>query len=270
MHNCLNCGNQVADKYCGICGEKVYTEKDKSLFHFFGDALHFLTHFEGTFLTSLKSMFTKPGLMSLEYCYGLRKKYFKPLSLFLLIIILYLFFPLSNGLNLSLDYHTHSLYHDFASKKVLAMMKQNSLNYEQVADLFSQESKVVSKFFLIILIPAGALFFWLFFHKKRNFFFDHLIFSTEISSFYILAGNILIPFIFLTINGFKPNSGNQFIFTVVISAVYLFYTTIASRRFYQLKFFPSISISFLFLIFYSLFVTLIYRFLLFLITIYLL
>ena len=48
-HKCKNCGNFFYGNYCNICGEKVYTEHDKSILHFFEDAVHFLTHFEGNF-----------------------------------------------------------------------------------------------------------------------------------------------------------------------------------------------------------------------------
>ena len=78
-NECKNCGNRFTGKYCNVCGEKVYTEKDKSIKYIIEEGFHFLTHFEGTFLKSLKAIITRPGTLSLDYCNGIRKKYFKPL-----------------------------------------------------------------------------------------------------------------------------------------------------------------------------------------------
>ena len=85
---CKNCGNSFTGKYCNQCGEKVYGEKDKSVFHFFEEGLHFITHFDGTFFNTLKKLFTQPGQLSVDYCNGKRKSYFKPLSLFLLLVVI--------------------------------------------------------------------------------------------------------------------------------------------------------------------------------------
>ena len=106
-HICKNCNHAFTGKYCNHCGEKVYSEKDRSVLHFFEEGLHFITHFEGTFFNTLKKIFTRPGQLSVDYCNGKRKTYFKPLSLFLLLVVLYLLFPFFEGLNMKLYYHVH-------------------------------------------------------------------------------------------------------------------------------------------------------------------
>src|SRR4029078_451394 len=99
---CKNCGNHFNGNYCNNCGEKVYTEHDRTAFHFLEEGFHFLTHFEGTFFTTIKTIFAKPGQVSVDYANGIRKKYFKLLSLFLLLVVLYLLFPVFEGLNMKL------------------------------------------------------------------------------------------------------------------------------------------------------------------------
>ena len=64
----------------------------------------------GTFFNTLKKIFTKPGQLSVDYCNGKRKTYFKPLSLFLLLVVVYLLFPVFEGLNMKLYYHTHHMF----------------------------------------------------------------------------------------------------------------------------------------------------------------
>src|SRR4051812_49053712 len=97
-HTCKNCGNRFNGKFCNQCGEKVYTDKDRSVLHFVEEGFHFLTHFDGNFITTLKAIFIRPGQLSQDYSIGIRKKYFKPLSLFLILVVLYLLFPMFRGL----------------------------------------------------------------------------------------------------------------------------------------------------------------------------
>src|SRR5918993_3822483 len=103
--SCKHCGNYFNGKYCNKCGEKVYTDHDKSIPHFFEEAFHFLTHFEGTFFTTIKTIFSRPGKLSSDYCNGIRKKYFKPLPLFMLLVVLYLVFPIFSGLNTPFQFY---------------------------------------------------------------------------------------------------------------------------------------------------------------------
>ena len=73
---CKNCQHEFTGKFCNQCGEKVYSEHDKSLKHVFEEGFHFLTHFEGTFFNTLRTIVLRPGKLSLDFCYGIRKRYF--------------------------------------------------------------------------------------------------------------------------------------------------------------------------------------------------
>ena len=193
-HICKNCNHAFTGKYCNSCGEKVYSEKDKFVWHLFEEGLHFITHFDGTFFNTLKKIFTKPGQLSVDYCNGKRKTYFKPLSLFLLLVVLYLLFPMFEGLNMKLYYHTHHpLYGNYARRMVIDIMTQKHLADGQVEPLFHPKSEKVSKFLLLILLPLTALFFWLLTYKKRKYFFDQMVFSAEINCMYLLWGFLLLP-----------------------------------------------------------------------------
>ena len=169
VHICKNCNNSFSGKYCNRCGEKVYNEKDKSVLHLFEEGLHFITHFEGTFFNTLKKIFAKPGQLSVDYCQGKRKTYFKPLSLFLLLVVVYLLFPVFEGLNMKLYYHMHhAIYGQYAMQESRDVMMQKHLTDEQLTTLFQQKSEKASKFLLLVLLPLTALFFWLLSFKKRK------------------------------------------------------------------------------------------------------
>lgn len=194
---CKNCNNHFSGKFCNTCGEKVYTSHDKSITHIFEEGLHFITHFEGSFLTTLKTVFTRPGKFSFDYCNGLRKKYFKPVSLFLLLIVLYLLFPRFQGLNMKLEtYATHKYGFTWASVPLIKAKKESkAIEYRELAVTYDAKSSAVSKIALFFIIPFAAAVLLLLFFTKKKYFFDHVILSFEISAFYIAIHFLFIPFL---------------------------------------------------------------------------
>src|SRR6476469_3259094 len=80
---CKNCGNHFEGEYCNICGEKIYHEHDKRFAHFIEEAFHFTTHFDSKIFRSFWLIFSKPGFLAQEFALGRRKKYFSPVSLFM-------------------------------------------------------------------------------------------------------------------------------------------------------------------------------------------
>ncbi len=108
---CKNCGQQFQGNYCNYCGEKVYHAHDKKFSHFAEEIFHFITHFDNKFFRSFWLMFTNPGFLAREFSEGKRKYYFSPVSLFMIGVVIYLLFPLLQGMN---DYYLEgtSFYRD--------------------------------------------------------------------------------------------------------------------------------------------------------------
>lgn len=271
VHICKNCGNNFTGKFCNICGEKVYTARDKSIKYILGEGFHFLTHFEGTFFKTLKTVFIKPGKLSLDYCNGIRKKYFKPLSFFLMLVILYLLFPVFEGLNMKLYYHTkHNLYGRYATDEILSILRNRHITEEALADSFHHTGEKVSKFLLFIVIPFMAFFSFIAGSTKRKKFYDHFVFSIEAFSFFILWGFLLFPFIlFLSrkVLGFPLFFDAQWQTGITILIVYIPYLSVACKRFFCFKWWYCILYSFLLTAFLLGFLEYIYKFILFLIAI---
>ena len=272
---CKNCNSQFTGKYCNQCGEKLYSEKDKSVVHFFEEGLHFITHFEGTFFNTVKTIFTGPGQLSVDYCNGKRKSYFKPLSLFLLLVVLYLLFPAFEGLNMKLVYHTHhNLYGPYATRKVMEVMKEEHLTDEQLTAIFQHKSEKTSKFLLLLLLPLTALFFWMLTFKKRKYFFDQMVFSAEINCMYLLYGFLLLPLLYFiaekTYHLFTNNFFNASdpVMGIIVYVVIGVYTSIGAQRFYRIKKWQSIGFAVLFCVAHLIIVHYIYKFILFVLVIY--
>lgn len=194
-HTCKNCGNRFNGKFCNQCGEKVYTDKDRSVVHFIEEGFHFLTHFDGNFFTTLKAIFIRPGQLSQDYAIGVRKKYFKPLSLFLILVVLYLLFPLFTGLNMDAKYYPNqAFFGHWADVKIKDFINAHpGMTMDEFRVLFAAKSEKTSKFMLLILLPICAVPLWLMGHRKRPYFFDSLIYSTEFNNVFLIVGFFIIP-----------------------------------------------------------------------------
>lgn len=305
---CKNCGNSFIGKYCNRCGEQVYTNHDKSIFHFFEEALHFLTHFEGKFLTTVKAIFFKPGRLSFDYCNGIRKKYFKPLPLFMLLVVLYLIFPLFSGLNMPFRFYLQP--GSFAARATqketgvdierLQQHIQSSVNvrhfdtrgeafvYEKMLfdsalathptlqkleSTFRSKSEKTSKILLVLLIPFTAIVLWLLAIRKHRYFFDHLVLSTEINSFYILFSFFVMPLVIsIMYKLFPANAPNLFTELSLAITCYLvvaIFATLAFRLFYRDKWWWAVSKALLIIVSHYYIVQVIYKFILFAFTFFL-
>jgi hypothetical protein len=270
---CKNCSNHFTGSYCNQCGEKVYTHHDKSIAHIFEEGFHFLTHFEGSFLTTLKTVFTKPGKFSLDYCNGLRKKYFKPVSLFLLLVVLYLLFPRFQGLNMKLNTYTLKQY-DFAWVSlplVKSKLKKKDIKLEQLAVLYDSKSSSVSKIGLFFILPFAAAVLLLLFFNKKKFYFDHFILALELSSIYIGLHFLLIPFISFIAELINKDwirffwDSNYWLYNFMFALDWII-VSVAFRRFYGQKWIWTIPKAAIYLIVFLFGVIYLYRLLVLVVT----
>jgi|GEM_PF-335056 len=270
---CKQCNNEFTGSFCNVCGEKVYTDHDRSIPHFFEDAIHFVTHFEGTIFTTLKAILFKPGKLSLDYCNGIRKKYFKPLPFFMLLVVLYLIFPVFTGLNMPFKMYfaegkpyavnsikkktgvpVDSLLNDleirmqnkpFDNREVAKKyylrntdsLLHSNLKLENLALAYDKKSEKISKLLLLVLLPLTALPLYLSSFYKRKFFFDHLVIATEINSFFLLFSFFLVPGLFFLMYKIFPAHALSFITDMGVAitsyAIIAIFAAFSFRRFYH-------------------------------------
>ena len=87
---CNNCNTVVTSEFCPNCGQRTSINKVsfKETFH---DLIDQLFSLSAPLPATLKMLIVNPGLLFREYLSGKRKKYYKPISFFLLATLLYIF-----------------------------------------------------------------------------------------------------------------------------------------------------------------------------------
>lgn len=79
--NCLNCGAQVAGRFCQVCGQENVEPKESFwhlVIHFFND----ITHYDGKFINTVKYLLGRPGFLTAEYTRGRRVSYLHPIRMY--------------------------------------------------------------------------------------------------------------------------------------------------------------------------------------------
>lgn len=241
MH-CKNCHAPLSGSFCSQCGEKVYTDHDRTVKHFFEEGLHFLTHFEGKFLTTLKTIFRYPGKLSVDYCNGIRKKYFKPVSLFLMLVIIYLLFPLVRGLNMRFQDHLQQpLYGQVATNMANRYFEKHpGIDDTTFLNAYDARSEKMSKLLLLLLIPFTAVVLHLGGRKKRRHFFDAMVLSTEINSLLLLLGFFVLSMLIKGLVALLQLVNIQVPYPEITLSLltyfgFFIFAAIAIQRFYRFK-----------------------------------
>lgn len=103
LQTCLNCGNNFEGHYCSGCGQKATVKRITGRV-LLEEIIHFFTHLEKGFLHTTWNFLVRPGLISINYLEGKRKRYQKPISYFLIWTGLYIL-----AHNIIIDYFHYSL-----------------------------------------------------------------------------------------------------------------------------------------------------------------
>lgn len=262
---CKNCGFRFVGRYCNSCGQKHHEQADKGIRSIIAEAFHFMTHFEGTFFTTFRTILLRPGRMSVDYCYGRRKRYYKPISFFLLLILLYLLFPIAEGLNMRLEYYKGM---DFFGD-ALAQMIQNKaaalgISETVLGEIFRAKSAKISKILLLLLLPLTAMVLYLLHFRSQRPAFDYLILATEINNFFVLFLFLLLPPMLVVIAGLLQLQIEESLFNAIMFVPLLLYIIKVQRTFFRDKWIWAILKSLLFFVGYYFCSQIIYKLLLFL------
>jgi len=203
MTACLNCGHLFKGNYCPNCGQKA-TVKRLTFKILLEDTVHFFTHLEKGFLYTTWNILVRPGVTSLNYLKGKRKKYQKSVSYFLIWTGLYIL------VHNSIINHYH---YRFSAENF------TQLSLEEQANFLLRTHFTV---FIIPIILISAFFIHTILAKPRYNFveiFTLCLYGGGTYFMMLLVSDLVLGVIF------KVNtiSTNVFLWQIILSSVYNFW-----------------------------------------------
>ncbi len=195
---CPNCAQRISDKYCAACGEKRFEPEDLTLHHFAEHAVEAFTHADGKIFATLRSLVLRPGEMSADYIRGRRKPYLAPLGLFLICNVIYFLVQPWVGwdtLSSTLDTDLHfSHFQRWAEPMVNAKLVAAKTTLETYTPVFNHAAVVRGKSLAILLVPLYAAVVALLQFRPRRPVVTHIIFALHYVSYFLLALVVSLTF----------------------------------------------------------------------------
>jgi len=162
-HSCLNCGHNLAGKYCSNCGQKSDTHRI-TLKHFIThDLVHGVWHIDRGLFFTVREAALRPGKAAMEYIRGKRIKYYNIFYLSLLLL----------GLNLLLLHYIQPYSIDLKSTGDMVIIK----------NFLTANTKTI----LLIFIPVSSFIGFILFRKSKLNILEHAV----IGGFLFCGMNVL-------------------------------------------------------------------------------
>ena len=203
---CGNCRAVLTGPYCSQCGEKKLTPKDYSIPHFAEEALGVFTHLDSKFLRTLRLLFTKPGALSNAYFHGGRSRYTKPLTVFVIInIVFFIAQPHTRLFNYASAHYMKNPAHAAAIRDQLTKSGESQQSYMTRFDANLRNQK---KSLLIVSVPVLALAMAVLFVGSGRTYAEHLVFSVQVYAFllsYLAAvAVVMLVLLGIVVRAFGP------------------------------------------------------------------
>lgn len=208
MSTCLNCGTFVTENFCTKCGQKK--EVGRLTWHLLIEEIfHFFSHIEKGFLYTSYRLVIQPDKVIGEYLDGKRKKYFKPIGLYLIWVAV------------------HLLAYQFITD---LMHYENLRTKGEIQDFIVKNSKL----FGLLQLPILSFFVWLIVSRPRLNFIETLV-----ALIYVSAAIEILVFFQIVIVGllFRTNflSNAILIQVQVVSSIWTFYCFVLFFRTKRIK-----------------------------------
>ena len=268
-----------AGQFCSGCGEKKLGPADRSLRHYLDVVIDFLTHFDSKGYRSLWYLVTRPGFLSVEQLRGSRVRYAKPLALFISINVVYYFSIALFGANtfttpLSVQLHSNDYYPAFASRKVEGQLQADKIGYDAFETKYNEKANVLSKTLIFLFIPIYAMIFYALFFTRRRYFVEHAVVATHLWTFILLLLATVVPLLAAALMWWSnaPSiaavlAGNDILISVFLQICIAIYLALMLRRVYAASVWYCVTVA-LAIAWAFFHIVWLYRFLLFVITVY--
>jgi hypothetical protein len=239
---CPTCGEAAEGKYCAKCGEQIQLRPDYSFRGLIGETLNVVANLESNIFRSFAFLIAKPGLLTVEYFAGRRKRHLKPLQLFIFCNVIFFFvqaFAGFNSMRTPLQVHLYRMpYGRFARYKVGNELQKTGMSYTDYETRFNSNIETQAKTLIFLMIPMFAAGLALIYLGQKEYFVKHIVFATHFFAFYLLLLSLFYLVLEVTAKiiaslGGSPRSLFTDLFvTVIVLSVSFVYLLLAGRRAY--------------------------------------
>lgn len=196
---CGNCSAELVGPFCAQCGEKKVSREDFRLTSLAADVGADLAQLDTRILRTIRALLTTPGQLTKVYFQGGRTRFTKPLTLFVILNLLFFVIQPHTGL-LHYKYPSYvypgnsgTPRHVALIRRKLAATHESESSYAVRFDSRLQEQK---KSMLIFSIPLLALVMTLLYFRTGRYFTEHLIFSVHVYAFLLIALLLFVAVMF--------------------------------------------------------------------------
>lgn len=243
--SCALCGTPLTGRYCHACGQKRIEPGDRTLAHLLGAFWRELTSLDGRWWASFRDLVLAPGRLSAAWIEGRPQRYLLPVTLFLLVNVLYFLRAPMTDFNLSLlDQACLQPWSAWVVEWVTPRIAPESFDCARkpaddsrlatLAARYGELSDEVSRSFVIAHVPVLALFLFLLGGWRRHHYADHLVVALHLMAFLLLYAIVLVPVAWLLIALAGPGEIVGTAFRIGLALVLFAHWTLTVRRAYGL------------------------------------
>lgn len=269
--NCPSCGAIIEVNFCSHCGEKKMDASLRSFKHIIMDGAEDLTSINGKLWRSVGMLCLRPGSYDYNYHVGRRVKYYKPVSLFLIINIIFIIFSPLTDFYVNLDDQLNlQPYSALINEPFLEYLNKAGITINDFNIKYDQAVKVLSRSLIILEVPIFMIFVSFLFYKKDFFLSDHFIFALNTHAWLMVWSVVLIN-ILKTVEMLLGVANISFVafkfYYPLFPIGLIFYMLFAAKKLYQFSWLRTVLTTIVLLSSLSI-SHLAYRFIQFLITVY--
>lgn len=207
----------MSGEYCSHCGEQRLSPELRSVKHIVKDLFTDITSVDGKVWNSIITLLFKPGQLDYDYHIGKRIGYLKPVTMFLLINVLFVMFSPITDFYLSFyDQLNSQMYSSFTKPYVLEYIAQQQASVEAYQDAYDQLVAVLARSLIILQVPVFGLLVGLICWRKHIFSGDYLIYALNVNSW------VLVWVVFIQVPALSIGYVGKTLFDVDVSSFIFF------------------------------------------------
>lgn len=232
--HCPNCGALLHGAYCAECGQRRLRDADRRLKPLLAQFFGAFTNLDNRVWRTFRALFFRPGLLSSDYIAGRRARWLPPISLFVIVNLLFFLAPSLSDFTLPFDDqvpgplslaardHADRLAPEtraqieqwpgqlhsrmtarwvqarVAHRDAAARARTDGRSGYTVADYaraYDARAVPISKVLIILHVPFVALVLAAAFRRRSLYFAEHLVVALHLFTFYVLLIQLVVgPF----------------------------------------------------------------------------